>query len=141
MAKQLNIAIVDVGSNIQPEKHLKLAKALIARHHRLLGKSSVVRTAPLGDPNQSDYLNCAWKIATVLDRESFKAFLKATEEQLGREKSSPPHAPRTIDLDLIVWNNQVVHRNFLERDFVRRYTLEIAPELADSLPAHPIPRS
>lgn len=101
---------LSLGSNIQPERHLKAALTLLRERCALRACSSVYRTPPQGDPDQADFLNMAVKVTTSLSPEQFKRLVIGDiEAQLGRVRD--PHnknAPRTIDLDISLWNHEVL---------------------------------
>ncbi|PCI29242.1 MAG: 2-amino-4-hydroxy-6-hydroxymethyldihydropteridine diphosphokinase [SAR324 cluster bacterium] len=125
----MNIAIVDVGTNINPQENVNIAKDILSKEHQLLEASSVVRTKPIGNTHQPDFLNCALKIATELNREEFCQALKSIETTMGRVKSEDKFGPRLIDLDLLVWNKKVVHQDYYDRGFVQKYVSEIEQDL------------
>ena len=100
--------------------------------------SSVRQTAPEGRPDDGDlggpYLNAAAEIHTRLPAEDLLALCLAIEAELGRERRRP-NAPRTIDLDLLLYGDLVAggpslvlpHPRMLERGFVLEPLAEIAP--------------
>ena len=126
----MNIAVISVGSNIDPEANIEKARALLAREHELLGESAFVRTKPIGYRKQPDFVNGAFLVCTALDREGLERNLKEMEKKLGRVKTGIKFGPRAIDLDIVVWNGEVVDRDFYERGFVRKACCELLPELA-----------
>ncbi len=123
----MNRAVLSVGSNIQPERHVRRALALLRREGLLCQVSALVRTAPLGVTDQPDFLNGAVLVETELERTALKHSLRRIEARLGRLRQGPRFGPRTIDLDIVVWNGRVVDRDFYERDFVRHAVLELLP--------------
>ncbi len=127
----MNIAVISVGSNIDPEVNIEKGRSLLAGEHELLGESSFVRTKPIGHLEQPDFVNGAFLISTELDQEELERNLKKIEKALGRVKSAIKFGPRTIDLDIVVWNGKVVSRDFYARDFVRNACCELLPELAE----------
>lgn len=100
---------ISLGSNIAPEDNLAAAVRLLREKCRVLALSSVYRTAPQGFTDQPDFLNMAVKAATTHEPETFKGVvLDSIESALKRVRD--PHnknAPRTIDLDLSLWENSV----------------------------------
>ena len=128
----MNTAVVSVGSNIKPERNVQAARELVAAEHELLGCSDFVRTAPIGRPGQPDFLNGAFLVRTPLSRSRFRVSLKAIENRLGRRRSHDKFAARRIDLDIVVWNGQVVDPDYHARDFVRKACRQLLPELTDS---------
>lgn len=125
----MNQAIIVVGSNIDPEQNTKRAKELIQKGQLLLGESSFVRTKPIGNINQPDFINGALLIATELGLPELTSWLKTLERKLGRVKTADTYSPRTIDLDVIVWNGNVINKDFYERDFVRNAVFELLPDV------------
>lgn len=97
-----------LGSNIEPEKHLPAALALLKRHLRVEKRSTVWETPPVGGPGPN-FLNAVVLVytqqsPTVLREE----LLRPIEASLGRVRSADPNAPRTIDLDILIYNGQVL---------------------------------
>ena len=66
---------------------------------------------------------------TDLEQQSLKKELKQIEDILGRDRSLPKFGPRTIDLDILIWNKKVVDEDYYERDFLRKGVEEIIPDL------------
>ncbi len=64
-----------------------------------------------------------------MDPSTFKSWLKNLEKKLGRVKSENKDGPRTIDLDIIVWNGKVVDSEVYEREFLINSINELLPEL------------
>jgi 2-amino-4-hydroxy-6-hydroxymethyldihydropteridine diphosphokinase len=64
-----------------------------------------------------------------MDKLTLKSWLKNLEKELGRIKSENKNGPRTIDLDIIVWNGKVVESEVYEREFLINSINELLPEL------------
>jgi len=124
-----NIAGVGVGSNILPEQNIPKAKTRLLEIHVIVGESSFVKTAPIGNKNQPDFLNGAFLIETDLDFDAFRQNLKDIEKEMGRPQTADKFSPRPIDLDIVVWNDEIKDRDFYHRDFLKKVILEILPEL------------
>ena len=105
-----NVAFISLGSNIQPEKHLVAALTLLRRLTTVLHLSSVYRTAPQGYREQAHFLNMAVKVHTLRSPEQFKTeVIDRIEAELGRVRNpNNKNAPRTIDLDIALWNDAVM---------------------------------
>jgi 2-amino-4-hydroxy-6-hydroxymethyldihydropteridine diphosphokinase len=126
----INTVIIGLGSNIDPVFHIAEAKKYLARHCSLIKESRFVKTKPVGRCDQADFLNGAVMIQTDDVLPVFKAALKQLERQLGRtRKAANLYGPRTIDLDIIVWNRTIIDQDFYHRDFVRQSVLELLPDL------------
>jgi 2-amino-4-hydroxy-6-hydroxymethyldihydropteridine diphosphokinase len=131
-------AYVAVGSNIRPDKNIDAA--LVALMHRIhvTGVSSFYKTAPIDRPEQQPFYNGVWQISTRLSPRVVKfQVLRRIETKLGRKRTKDPHAPRTIDLDLILYGNKVIDTpdfylpdpDIASRPFVAIPLLELHPNL------------
>jgi 2-amino-4-hydroxy-6-hydroxymethyldihydropteridine diphosphokinase len=125
----MNRVVVGAGSNLNPETNFPAARAVLHREQRLVASSKLVTTKPIGTLDQPDFVNGAFLVETPLDRDAFRAYLKTVEAQLGRVRGPDKFGPRTIDLDIVVWNGVVVDDDFYSRDFVRSTVLEVAPDV------------
>ncbi|HVS01252.1 MAG TPA: 2-amino-4-hydroxy-6-hydroxymethyldihydropteridine diphosphokinase [Thermoanaerobaculia bacterium] len=97
-------ALVSFGSNIAPEAHLPAAKSLLRMRCAVLRSSAAYRTAAVGPAGQPDFLNAAVVLATPLAPTALKeTILRPIEAELGRLRSGDPYAPRTLDLDLLLF--------------------------------------
>ncbi len=126
----MNRAVIGIGSNIRPKEHVSAALSQLRQDLHILATSHFVRTKAI-EPcrEQPDFLNGAILIETPMSRPKLKAYLRRVEKKLGRTRSADKYAPRTIDLDIIVWNDRVVDENVYTRDFLRKSVLEICPEM------------
>ena len=126
----MNTSIIVLGSNIEPQKNIGLAKRLIFERFQVLKESRFLKTKPVGLVNQPDFINGALLIETELECELFRFDLKEIEYRMGRTKNiSKSYGPRIIDVDVLVWNDQVVNRDFYEREFVRDFVLELSADV------------
>ena len=125
----MNQAVVSFGSNINPTENIAKSRDLITKTHKLIAESNSVMTKPIGFKDQDDFVNGAFLIKTTMSEAEFSTWLKNVEIKFGRIKGEHPFGPRSIDLDLIVWNKSVVHKDFNERDFIKEAVLELVPNL------------
>ncbi|MGC9453254.1 MAG: 2-amino-4-hydroxy-6-hydroxymethyldihydropteridine diphosphokinase [Phycisphaerae bacterium] len=117
----MNRAVVCFGSNIDAHRNVATVLELLAADFDLLARSDPEWTRPVGRSDQPDFLNGAVLLETSLDRDAVVEKLHAIEETLGRVRDpADPDGPRTMDLDVVVWNGQVVHDDYHNRPFVRR---------------------
>ncbi|MGV8092459.1 MAG: 2-amino-4-hydroxy-6-hydroxymethyldihydropteridine diphosphokinase [Mangrovibacterium sp.] len=63
--------------------------------------------------DQADFMNGAVKIGTNMEIEKFRLYLKELEDRLGRDRSQPKYGPRSIDLDILIWNGEIVDEELL----------------------------
>jgi len=125
----MNKAIIGLGSNINPAENIIKARKILAEQFIILSESDFVQTKPVGYQEQSDFINGAVLIETNMTLTPLKDSLKKLENFLGREKSDIPSGPRTIDLDIVVFNDDVVDNDFYEREFLKKSVLKLLPEL------------
>jgi 2-amino-4-hydroxy-6-hydroxymethyldihydropteridine diphosphokinase len=103
---------------------------------RVVARSSFHDTAPVGGPPQARFLNGAIEVESKLGPPSLLFVLQQIEAELGRERSVPL-GPRTIDLDLLLYDGGVVetkaltipHPRMHERGFVLAPLVEIAADV------------
>lgn len=131
-------AFIGIGSNIEPEKNVRAAIRSLAQQARLVGISTVYRTDALGRPEQHPYYNCVVEIETEAPPSEVKhGMLRPIEHSLGRQRSEDKYAPRTIDLDLIVYDDLAMDAegiklpdpDILLRPFLAIPLFELAPDL------------
>ena len=137
------IAYVGIGANLG-DARANVADAIerLGRlpQTRLLKASASYRTAPI-DSSGPDYINAVARIETELDPHALLAALQDIEQAHGRERPYR-NAPRTLDLDLLLYGDEVIataaltvpHPRMLERAFVLTPLLEIAPDV--EIPGH-----
>ncbi|RAP31543.1 2-amino-4-hydroxy-6-hydroxymethyldihydropteridine diphosphokinase [Candidatus Marinamargulisbacteria bacterium SCGC AG-343-D04] len=105
-----NIVFVALGSNIG-DRELFLDQAVLflgkSSHTRVECVSAYINTVAETPDSQSDYLNAVLKIRTSLSYRTFFDFCVAIEKQLGR-KGKGDCAPRTIDIDILLFNDECV---------------------------------
>lgn len=127
---------VALGSNIDSERNVREAVRRLAARCRLLAVSPVYETTPVGKTDQPNFLNAAALIETGLSAGALKAqVLQPIEQELGRVRTADKNAPRTIDLDIALFGDQVLElgtRHLPDPDGLR-YP-HIAQPLADLAP-------
>ncbi|HSO08275.1 MAG TPA: 2-amino-4-hydroxy-6-hydroxymethyldihydropteridine diphosphokinase, partial [Pelomicrobium sp.] len=108
---------------------------------RVTARSALYRTAPVGYLDQPDFINAVIAVETALPPRALLDALLAIERAHGRQREFP-NAPRTLDLDILMYDHVTLHEPGLtlphprmhERAFVLKPLAEIAPELV--LPGH-----
>lgn len=135
----MTIVYVGIGSNLaDPVRQVSAAlrELDVLPHTRLVKQSSLYRSAPVGHDEQPDFVNAVAQLETALPAERLLAELHEIEARHGRTRSFP-NAPRTLDLDLLLYGDAVLalsaltvpHPRMHERAFVLKPLLEIAPQL------------
>ena len=129
----MNSAVIGVGSNISPEENVVKAEKEVGLLGKFIRKSSFFYTKPLGYEKQDDFLNGVFHIETLCEYKELNDRLKKIENKLGRVRTENKFGPRTIDLDTVIFNNQVKDKDVFERDFIKNPVIELLPELSDTL--------
>ena len=133
-------AYVGLGANIgQPRRQLQTALRELGElpQTRVTANSGFYRSTPLGHVDQPEFLNAVAALDTGLEPEDLLDRLFGIESLHGRTRSYP-NAPRTLDLDLLLYgdasicraNLTVPHPRMHERAFVLKPLVEIAPDIA-----------
>ena len=120
-----HIAIIGIGSNIDPEKNISSMIKILEKEVKVVKVSSLMKTKPIGIKNQPDFTNGAVKLKTPFDKQELTLQLKSIEDRLGRDRTVAKFGPRTIDLDLVVWDGEIVDEDYYTRDFLRKSVEEI----------------
>ena len=133
---------IALGSNVgDRHAHLDFAVARLADFLNDLRVSSYLDTSPVDvGAGQPDFLNAAAVGHTLLPPRELLAALLAVEAERGRDRPFH-HAPRTLDLDLVLFADRIIdepglavpHPRFRERVFVLQPLAEIAPDLVDPI--------
>jgi 2-amino-4-hydroxy-6-hydroxymethyldihydropteridine diphosphokinase len=133
----MHSAFIALGSNLgDPESKVRLGFAALAElpQVQLVAASSLYRSAPVGHTDQPDFVNAVAQLSTGLAPQALLAALLAVEQRFGRERTFR-NAPRTLDLDLLLYDAQTIaepglvlpHPRMHERAFVLAPLVEIAP--------------
>ncbi|WP_100639283.1 2-amino-4-hydroxy-6-hydroxymethyldihydropteridine diphosphokinase [Marinobacter salexigens] len=132
-------AFIGLGSNLQePAAQLARAVAELAAlpETTLIAQSPFYASSPVGPQDQPDFVNGAAWISTELGPHALLDQLQAIEQAHGRERLKH-WGPRTLDLDLLVFGNQVLdddrltvpHRELPNRNFALQPLLDLKPDL------------
>lgn len=137
-------AFVGLGANLEtPQSQLRRAfdELALLPDTRVAARSSLWRSAPLGYAEQPDFVNAVARIETGLTADALLSHLQRIETEHGRSRSFA-NAPRTLDLDLLLFGNEtragasldLPHPRMHERAFVLLPLVEIAADAA--IPGH-----
>ncbi|HUL96233.1 MAG TPA: 2-amino-4-hydroxy-6-hydroxymethyldihydropteridine diphosphokinase [Usitatibacter sp.] len=130
-------AAIALGSNLDdPEAHVKRGFDDIAAlpQTRLLARSKLYRTRPMGYADQPDFINACALVETSLAPRTLLNELLAIEKRHGRERTIP-NGPRTLDLDIVLYGNErivepglvIPHPRAHEREFVLKPLHDVWP--------------
>jgi 2-amino-4-hydroxy-6-hydroxymethyldihydropteridine diphosphokinase len=136
----MNTAYIAIGSNLgQPVEQAK--RAINALRHmprsKFIAASSLYCSKPMGPRDQPDYINAVVAIKTDLPPLELLEQTQSIELKQGRTRKAERWGPRTLDLDIILFGNQLIesprltipHYGMKTREFVLYPLAEIAPDL------------
>ena len=141
MSFELVTVYLGLGSNMgNRQANLDKALDILSQKLRVERISSIYDTEPVGDINQSRFLNAVCQVYTRLEPMELLTLAKGIEFKLGRAPATS-NTPRPIDIDILFYGDQVInsselvipHPRLAERAFVLVPLAEIAPELV-----HPV---
>jgi 2-amino-4-hydroxy-6-hydroxymethyldihydropteridine diphosphokinase len=121
-------AYLNIGSNIEPERHLREAIHLLHEHGQVKAVSSAWQSHAFGS-NGPDFLNACILFLTSLEaRELKEDIIRPIEARLGRVRSGNKYAPRTIDIDIILFDHEPFSGEFWSNAFVVVPLAELLPD-------------
>lgn len=131
-------AYIAIGSNLG-NRHDYIHRALRLLEEdgvKIVQCSSIIETDPVGGPPQDKFLNAVAQVTTELLPEELLGCCQMIERQLGRVREIKD-GPRTIDLDILLYNNikmnseslTIPHPRMWQREFVIKPLSEIAPDI------------
>jgi 2-amino-4-hydroxy-6-hydroxymethyldihydropteridine diphosphokinase len=134
----LNTAFLSLGSNLGDREALlnEALNRLETEGVHVVRRSSIHETEPQDYLDQPRFLNMAIEVETDLTPRELLAAIQKIETEMGRQRTIPK-GPRTIDIDILFYANQVIatpaleipHPRLTERNFVLDPLQEIAPDL------------
>ncbi|NQZ57155.1 MAG: 2-amino-4-hydroxy-6-hydroxymethyldihydropteridine diphosphokinase [Lentisphaeraceae bacterium] len=131
-------AYIGLGSNIEPQKYTVLALEYLQRELDVVAISKFYRSPAIGTAiGQADFINGVVKVKSTLTAKQLKFdVLREIEYKLGRRQEMPKHAARTMDLDLLVFGDQIIRSmnipeaDILKRPFVYIPLLDVEPQVS-----------
>ena len=135
-----DVAYIGLGSNMKsPSEQILKALHVIHNHAQISIQkcSHLYSSAPMGPQDQPDYVNAVCKITTSLSPIELLDALQEIEQLHGRERKGDKWGPRTLDLDILLFNNlsmsnerlTLPHYGMSDREFVLVPLFEIAPDM------------
>ena len=129
-----------LGANLNsPKEQLDNAVCALKKlpHCEFISVSHYYASKPMGPQDQPDYVNAVACIKTALEPEQLLDLTQAIELEHGRVRKAERWGPRTLDIDTLLFGQQVInsqrltvpHYGLCEREFVVYPLLELAPEL------------
>lgn len=134
-----------IGGNIEPRKLLleQAESAIKKQVGVIVGQSSIYESEPWGFHANTFFLNKVLRVATSFEPEAVLTIILEIEKQLGRQRNSSGFESRTIDIDILYYDNEIVatekliipHPRLQERKFALLPLVEIAANFT-----HPVLR-
>ena len=128
---------VSVGSNVEPEDNIRQGLDILRKHFGELALSPTYYTEAVGFEGDA-FLNLALSFETDEPAEAVSTTLDEIENQCGRIRGEARFGPRTLDLDLLLYDDLVMPELKIPRDEILTYAFVLKP-LADLVPEHTHP--
>ena len=134
----MSLAYISLGSNLNPAENVLQSLRLLTQQVRIKNISTVYLNNALNRPEQPKYYNAVIAIETHYSPRDLKYdILRPIETQLGRERTADKYAPRSIDLDIILYADYVITNpeitlpdpQILKRAYIAIPLYELAPDL------------
>jgi 2-amino-4-hydroxy-6-hydroxymethyldihydropteridine diphosphokinase len=130
--KRLLWTVLGLGSNIEPYCNLPRAVELLERQVKLVAMSRAWETPSVGQPGAPDFLNAALLVRTSLSPAELKSqVIRPIEAALGRVRTSDKNAPRPIDIDLLLYDGEVLDPELWRQAYLALPVAELLPNLTD----------
>ena len=134
------LCVIGLGGNLDaPADRVRRAREALAGHEDIqeVAFSNLYKSRPLGPKDQPDYVNAVMAIETRLEPLPLLDLLQSIESLEGRVRLGERWGPRTLDLDLLIYGDQVIqhprllvpHPGLAVREFVLHPLAEILPDL------------
>ncbi len=121
-----------LGSNIQPKKNILLAIKMLKEKMRIDNISNIWETKA-SKPDDPNFLNCAIKVGTQLSIEEIKReIIRPIEDNLLRVRTENKNAPRTIDIDVILYGNLEIDTALWKQVYIAVPLAELIPNYSNS---------
>ena len=132
----MSIAYLGLGSNVEPKRHLRAGIEMLQDHFLDVTCSPVYRSASVGFDGR-DFLNLVVRVCTDQPPLQVKATLNDIEDRHGRRRNVPKFSDRTLDIDLLLYDDRVLdhadlvlpRREILKYAHVLRPLADLAPDL------------
>ena len=125
-----------------PVEQIKAAIKVLAEQPdiEMVGASSLYVSTPMGPQNQDDFINAVAHVRCNCSADALLDILQSIEQQFGRQRKQERWGPRTLDLDILMFDQQIIqtkrltipHYGIAEREFVLVPLFELVPEMVMS---------
>lgn len=125
------IVCVELGGNIRPESYLPRAANALRARFDVLGTSQVWETPPVGCEGCENFLNAALLIRTDLNPNELKIIFQDIEASLDRVRTEDKFAPRTIDLDILIYDEVLIETELWDHAHLAVPVAELLPDFSN----------
>jgi 2-amino-4-hydroxy-6-hydroxymethyldihydropteridine diphosphokinase len=132
---ELHQTYLSIGSNIEPETYLPKAVQLLRDYGQVMNISSIWESHAVGSDGPNFLNLCVFFLTDLRPVDLKEQIIRPIESKLGRIRYADKNAPRTIDLDIVLLDNQPLNVNFWDYAFVVVPLAELIPDFQ-----HPIRR-
>jgi len=130
---ELHQAYLSLGSNIEPEKYLPKAIQSLWEHGQVMEISSVWETRAVGSDGPNFWNACTLFLTNLGAYDLKEQTIRQIEAELGRVRTADKNSPRTIDIDIVLFDNKPLNVEFWDYAFVVVPLAELIPDFI-----HPI---
>ena len=121
----MNEVLISIGSNENKDRNLAICHQLLDANFNSITYSDIQVTNPYGSNYKNDFINQLAIINTNIDRVTLIEILKSIERKLGRKSEDKKDGIVKIDIDVIIWNNEIIK----PEDITRSYIKDLLPSL------------
>lgn len=114
----MNKALLSIGTNENREENLSLCHLLLDKEFEDIRYSHTSVTSPYGSVYKEDFLNQLAIIYTHKAKEEVALLLKNIEKKIGRKVSDKKKGVVKIDVDLVIWNEEVLKPSDISRSYI-----------------------
>jgi 2-amino-4-hydroxy-6-hydroxymethyldihydropteridine diphosphokinase len=125
----LHEAYLNIGSNIKPEKYLPRSIQLLREHGEVKAISRAWESHAFGSDGPNFLNACVLFLTPLGPRELKEQVIRPIESALGRVRSADKYAPRTIDIDIVLFDDEPFSGEFWANAFVVVPLADILPDL------------
>lgn len=129
----MNKGLISIGSNKDKEQNLELCQQLLKAEFGNITFSKTSVTEAYGKTYKDDFLNQLVFIYTDQDKDYTATLLKSIEKKMGRSSEDKKDGKVKIDVDLIVWNNEVLKPEDMKREYIRDLLPDLLAKVEDKL--------
>lgn len=126
-ADVMNKALISIGTNVDREANLALCHELLNGIFPEVTYSNTSITTPYGNTCKDDFLNQLAFVYTSDAKEEIQKQLKSVEKRIGRTATDKVNGKVKIDIDLVIWNEEVLKPEDMERSYIA----DLLPSLID----------